>query len=295
MNDKGLGYIIITCILCAIVLFFGYSIWIFSFPKETRYCKISRISNLKIDDPVVVNGKTVGRIKNINSNVGDVLVTLEIRERITIHQGYTVFNNDKGILGDQSIVIQTGDPGNALVNIHDTLAGTFHPGISDVLGSAWKLKELALSYKKTAEEMLSGSEAKESFIAAFSAVIGEIEAFSRKLYDAALVLDAEVSPRIDTLKSFTSNAQEFIGEISAVIPENIATVDKQLEALSTYIGKLDAIVTSLTTIVIKIKNNDLIQKDQVSTLLGQLHEIKKIIRDIQVGAFKLRIKIKGGF
>jgi ABC-type transporter Mla subunit MlaD len=253
------------------------------------------MSNLKIDDPVVVNGKTVGKIKNINNNERDVLITMEIRERITLHKGYTVFNTDKGILGDQSIVIQTGDPKNAPVNVHDTLAGTFHPGISDVLGSAWKLKDLAVMYKKKAEEMLLGSEEKESFISAFSAVISEIETFSRKLYDAALVLDAGVSPGIDTLKSFTGNAQEFIREISAVIPEEITTVEKQVETVSTYIGKLDAIVTSLTDIVLKIKNSELIEKEQISSLLVQLNEIKKIIRDIQVGAFKLRLTIKAGF
>jgi len=295
MSDKSLGYIIIALIACGIMLFFGYSIWMFSSPKETRYCRISRISNLKIDDPVVVNGKTVGKITNISSSNNAVLVTMEIHDRFPVHQGYTVFNADKGILGDQSIVIQTGDPGNALISEQDTLTATFYPGISDVLGSAWKLKELALSYRKTAEEMLSGSTGKESFVATFAAVVAEIETFSRKLHGAALQLDADVSPQIDSLKSFTANAQKFVDEIAAVAPEEIATIEKQLETVSAYTGKLDGIVTSLTDIVLKIKQHELIQNEHITGLLEQLREIRKILNDIQQGAFKLKLQIKAGF
>lgn len=295
MNDKRLGYIILTLTLLIIITILIYSFMILAFPKETRIVSFGRISNLEIDDQVEIKGKTVGRVKNIAKGSLNVLVTVELNETVNLHTGYRVYSFDKGILGDRRIVIEQGDTNGPLIDKGDTLDGIFYPGISDVLGHAWKLKDFFITFKKNAGVLLSGSEEKPPFIAAFMSVISEIDTISSKLYNAALLLDSELATGIDTLKSIITAANTFIQEVKEVVPEKITTVEKQVETIANFIDKLDTIVNTLADIVTRIKNNELLHVDHITKLLKQLKEIQNLIGELQAGTARLKLKIKLGF
>lgn len=295
MNDKKLGYIILALIVITVLSLLIYSIRILAFPEETRIISFNRISNLRIDDPIKIKGNTVGRIKDIADDDYKVLVTIELIEPVNFHKGYIIYSTDKGILGDRVIIVDPGDKNGQLINKNDTLEGTFYPGISDVLGHAWKLKDLIIEFKTTAGTLLSGTEEKPSLIATFSKVISAVDTFSKKLYNAALFLNSEFAVNIDTLYSFSASANEFIQEVKEVIPEKITTVEQQLKTISNFIDKLEKIVDLLTEMVTRIENNELLHVDHLTKLLNQLKEIQNFLEELQAGTVQLKLKLKAGF
>jgi len=299
MNDKRLGYIILALTLLVITAIVVYSFRVLAFVEDTRVLSFKRISNLRIDDPVEIKGKTVGRVKNIESdtlsNPMKVCVTVELKEAVTIHKGYKIYSFDKGILGDRRIVIETGNTTDPLIDSKDTLDGIFYPGISDVLGHAWKLKDFFITFKSNAGALLSGTEEKPSFIESFSSIIFEIDTISSKLYNAALLLNSELATGIDTLNSVIAAADSFVQEVKQVVPKSVTSVEKQIETLSNFIGKLDTMVNTLTDIVTRIKNNELLYVDHITKLLDQLKEIQNLLEEIQAGTARLRLRIKLGF
>ncbi len=295
MNDRSFGYIILIFISVSILGLLGYSIWVLAFPKETRIITFSKISNLRIDDPVKIKGVTVATIKSITRDEKDVLVTIKAYESLEIHEGYEIYSSDKGILGERVIIIKNGDQNNAPVDKNDTLTGTFHRGVSDALGSTWKLKDFIASFKNNAGLLLSGSEEKPSFVSTFSNVIAEIDSFSNKLYNTATFLDAELTVKIDDLNEITGAARKISQEISTTVPGKIETLEEQLETITKFIDKLDPVVNTLTDVVIKIKDNKLIQNDYISSLVEQLKELQELIEIIQDGTARLKLQIKLGF
>ena len=295
MNDRGLGYFILALTLVIIVTILVYSFRVLAFPKETRIISFSRISNLETDDQVEIKGKIVGRVKNIASDTLKVLVTVELNETINVHTGYRIHSFDKGILGDRRIVIEPGNADSSLINKNDTLDGIFYPGISDVLGHAWKLKDFFITFKNNAGILLSGSKEKPSFIESFTSVIFEIDTISSKLYNAARILDSELGTGIDTLNSVITATNTFVQEVKGAIPEKITSVEKQVETLTNFLGELDTIVNTLTDIVTRIKNNELLHVDHISKLLKQLKEIQGLLEELQAGTARLKLRIKLGF
>ena len=295
MNDKKLGYIILAIIAITVLSLLIYSIHLLAFPKVTRIISFSRISNLRIEDPIKIKGNTVGRIKDIASDDYRVLVTIELIEPINFHDGYMIYSTDKGILGDRVIIVDPGDINGQLINKNDTLEGHFHEGISDVLGHAWKLKDLFIEFKTTAGNLLSGTEEKPSLIATFSNVISAVDSFSNKLYNAALFLSSEFEGNIDTLYTVSASAIEFIADVKKVIPERITTVEQQLKTISNFIDKLEKIVDMLTGIVTNIEDNELMHVDHITGLLTQLEEVQNLLEDLQAGTVQLKLRLKAGF
>ena len=311
MNDKRLGYIILALALIVIITILVYSFRTLAFPKETRVLSFKRISNLRVDDQVEVKGKIVGRVKNIalveikgkpvekvkntNKDTMKVLVTVELNETVNLYKGYRIYSFDKGILGERRIVIEPGNTDSPLINKVDTLDGIFYPGISDVLGHAWKLKDFFITFKNNAGALLSGSEEKPSFIASFTSIIFEIDTISSKLYNAARFLDFELGTSIDTLNSVITATNTFVQEVKGAIPEKITSVEKQVETIANFLGELDTIVNTLTDIVTRIKNNELLPVDHITKLLKQLKEIQELLEELQAGTARLKLRVKLGF
>lgn len=295
MSDKRLGYLILTIALLIIAVILVYSLRILAFPKEKRVISFDRISNLRIDDPVEIMGKTVGRIKNVTGENRNVFVTVEFNETVTIYSNYRIYTYDKGIVGDRRLVIEPGHISSPIIDKSDTLNGIFYLGISDVLGHAWKLKDFFTAFKDNAAVLLSGTEEKPSFITSFTSVISEIDTISSRLYNAAVFLDSELTHGIDTLNSVITAAASFIEEVKRIAPEKINSVEKKIETISNFIGKLDTAVTTLTDIVIRIKNNELLHVDHITKILQQLKVIQGLIEELQTGTARLKLRLKLGF
>ncbi len=295
MNDKRFGYVILLFLFAAFLSILGYVLWVLAFPKETRIISFDRISNLRVDDPMKVKGVTVATITDISGKGERVPVTVKFDEPFTIYKGYTIYSSDKGILGDRIIILQNGDSNNPVIPKKDTLIGTFNLGVSEALGRAWRLKDLIVSFKEDASIFLSGSQEKPSFVSTFASIISEIDSFSLRLHSAAAFLNSEVGVKVDTLQRILAEAKNISDQIEGIVPGKIKALDNQLDTIITYVDKLNPIIHSLTDIVEKIKDNKLIQDNDISRLVAQLKDLQKLISIIQEGTARLKLRIKLGF
>lgn len=295
MNDKSFGYIILVFLGIFITSLVGYGISVILFPAQTIMVSFDRISNLRVDDPVKVKGVTIGNISNLTLDDARAIVAIRTLKPVTIYQGYKIYTTDKGILGDRIIVLENGDETNPPVDLKDTLPGIFYPGVSDALGSTYKLKELALTFKQTAHVLLSGSEGKPSLVSAIQKVLSQIDTFTLQLNTFALTLNAELPVLLDTLKTVSHSAQKMSDDIGNTLTEKLPTLAEQVDALAEYAGKLDSLVAKLSEIIGLIEKNKLMTDDYITPVTKQLSDIRDIIAMILDGTLKLRLLLKAGF
>jgi phospholipid/cholesterol/gamma-HCH transport system substrate-binding protein len=290
MSDKKIGYIVLILLFCTTVSVLGYAFWIFSFPKELRIIKIDRIGNLKIEDPVKINGVIVGEIKKINRFYSSVLLTIEASEPINIYRNYIIYAFDKGIMGDRMLTIEPGDSDFPLMGSQDTLIATFIPGISEALGKAWKLKQLIHIFKKNAELLLSGKERDVSFVFKFKKIVSSLDTYSIKLLKIASFLNNELSSGIDSLNKFTKTARQLSHNTAVKIPEKINIFEKEIDNVNNFVLKLDNLVDNLTGFVMEIETSQYMRSDQLEYINKDLREIKDMINYIRSGTvyFKQR-------
>ncbi len=295
IHNRILGYILLGLLSCITLSILVYAIWIIAFPKDTRIISFNRVSNLKIEDPVKIKGVTIGKVKYITKTFNKVLVTFEIIKPLTIYKGYTIFSADRGIMGDRVIVIINGNENNPFVNKNDTLNGIFYSGVSDVIGSAWKLKELADSFKKTLEFVLHGNAHRNSFILQFSTVITSLDTFTNKLYYIAKFLDTELPENMKSINKFSTATKKYSESLKSSVMNNINAFTTQINSLEILLDKLEKYVNALGDIIVNIEKNKLIHSDHINKLNTQLKEFRDAMDKIRIDALKLKLRISLGF
>jgi ABC-type transporter Mla subunit MlaD len=295
MNERKFGYIILGLALCVILSIIGYSIKIVFFPKETRTIVFSRITNLSIDDPVKIRGKNIGKIVSIKQGTqekGDnIYVTFAVLEPFTVYSDYYIYSADKGLMGDRVIKILPGSNTDSIINSTDTLSGKWTPSVSDALGSAWKLQDKIISLKTGAGVLLSGTPEKAPFVTLFSKFISDVDSFCNSLQNTVEILKVKLPAKIDTLHSIVTSVKRISGKMSTAVPTHIHSIEEQAKAISDFINKFDKQSSSLSTIVEKIKSNELIKKDHISPLNDQINDIQDLLDEIKTGLVTFRAKI----
>ena len=86
-----------------------------------------------------------------------------------------------------------------------------------------------------------------------------------------------------------------VQKVKGAVPEKITSVEKQVETVANFLDELNTIVNTLTDIVTRIKNNELLHVDHITKLLKQFKEIQELLEELQAGTARLRLRIKLGF
>ena len=237
-----------------------------------------------------MSGVTVGVIRDVKLDNERVLVQLEFFKPLRLFSNYSlratdtvITTADKGILGDRIIHLWPGDSTKTEVPSTDTLHGVYYKGISEVVGQAWRLRELIRSYREIADEFLNGTENEKSFVKKYYAVLESIDSTTLWLVDQTVAMSAGVSGTVDDLGALTDSISEVSRVLNKEVPPAlqttrrvIHTTDSILTAVSPAITTLDSITTALSTSPL-FKNDPRI--DKMREGVGKLKSIVSFMKN----------------
>lgn len=292
MNDKNLGYIILLILGLVILITAGYIIDIVLFPDTKRIFVLDQIGSLQIDDPLKIQGITAGKISSISRDNKNVYLTVDIKDHLDIYANYTVKTAEKGVLGERYLILEPGDSSAPLLEAGDTLYSVFTPGISEIMGHAWKLENVMKIIVSKANEILNGTEENPSFVDQFNTIFILSDSLIREMYTATRILNRELRGQIDTLDVTVAQTEGMIRTLAAAGPELVANFEEQVEAITEFVEKLKKMVNMLSEIESRMEDKEnILWSDKLKLLKNKLDEMGSLIEELNKKASRLRLRI----
>ncbi|MBD3314854.1 MAG: MCE family protein [Chitinivibrionales bacterium] len=292
MDDRTIGYPILAALIAVLVGTWLYVAHIINASPTYRVIRFDRIGNLRIDDPVKVQGITVGEVASISPSNGKVAVRVRAFQPFDVHRGYIINNVDRGLMGDRMISIEPGDPSRPTVPIADTLNGAFHPGISEWVGRAWKLRGAVDSLSRASMLLMVGTEDQPAFKDRFQRVVEGVEVVTDRLLAFAVAGHRDLTWRLDTLSSFVNATGTVVNAAAALGPEYINNISEGISKLEAFVAELEQVLTGLAALTEKLGSEEsLLWSKRLGDLTESIKDIRMLIRDIGDGATKLKLRI----
>lgn len=219
--DRTTGYLILILLVTVTILILSYGTYLIFKAKEIRYAKIDQISSLRLSDPVKFNGMDIGRVSKITKVNQKIIVQFKVTIPFDLHEGYYMRTGDIGIMGDRTIHISQGDTNLPLVDKKDTLHIEFTPGMSHLLGQAYKLPEMVSNWKKAVHQILRGTDDKKSVVYTLKKVGAELDTAVVYLYGAMKSISNDDYNLIDTLNKVATETIRISGNIEKSLKKEL--------------------------------------------------------------------------
>jgi hypothetical protein len=293
MSDRKLGYAIISLFLAMLCVALAYCIYPLLSPPHTRVLAFDKIGNLRIDDQVRVKGTFSGTVKKITWTKEKVLITIQTKQPLTIHEGYSAVSMDAGVMGDRMLMIDNGPPKAPVINATDTLNGTFVLGISEAVGYTWRLQEVVDSLKDMTTLLLHGDRRHVSLVTQTKGVIKTVDSLSRYVLRFASGVEDDISAGLDSIDNFINQTSALSQAVAVSAPEYLSMLDKQLAKAGRFVATLDTAIEVLgkKTAGMTSKDNILWQND-IERLTGDLVKAQKTVANIQKEMLKFKTYLR---
>jgi ABC-type transporter Mla subunit MlaD len=108
MNDRILGYLLISLILAFLSVPTSLIIWKTAHPLPTRTIEfepVKSVNFLNIQDPVMVHGREIGQVRSIENKNRKLFLKIETRNDLIIFRNYKIAILSKGVMGDRYLDI----------------------------------------------------------------------------------------------------------------------------------------------------------------------------------------------
>lgn len=293
MLDRKLGYAILCIIFIIISVSITFVIISLFSPGETRIIAFDRIGNLRLEDPIKIKGSPAGTVKKIILKKDSVLVVVNSKKHLAIHKGYSIANMDEGIMGDRILQVDCGDTTAPLINVGDTLTGTFYPGVSEVLGYAWMLHDIVDTLVTISGVLLHGTSSKKSLIAQTESVIFTVDSLSRIALKVTRKINAVTSSRLDSIEAIVKHTSRVARIFTAAAPEYIDNINDRLRTVSGLLTAIDTTADNLRQLTINMQKPDgVLFGDDVENIRKKLVELQNILATIQKRLLQFKIYLR---
>jgi phospholipid/cholesterol/gamma-HCH transport system substrate-binding protein len=291
--------IVITVAIAVVfmaVMFAGDIEKMFS-PKVTIYAKFSDVKGLRKGSPVWFSGVEIGSVKKIGFTIErSILVEMTLSQDSLryLKKNSVADILTLGLLGDKYIELTPGTPDESGLQPGDTIIGTSHVEIQDVVETGQKSIASFSEFINTLEEVLSKIESGEGTVSKFikdpsiydnlknaSAELTDLirkvkegsGTVSKLLYEDELYRNVSASAR--KLKEFSSELAESNGTIHGLIRDD--TMYRNFTAASARLDRLlERIEKGEGTIGDLMKDQEMAME-----LKSTLHEMRSLIKDIR--------------
>jgi len=292
LSDRRLGYSILFILMCIILGCVGYAIHLAKNPQAIRVIAFDEIGNLKIDDPVSLKGIGVGAVGDIKLRPHKVLVFIRTRTILILHRGYKIDSKDIGIMGDCALSIEDGDPAAPPVPGDDTLAGTFHPGVSEAVGMAWKLHGIIDSFSRVSARLLNGAGGHPSLVSQVNWFAAGVDSASLKLLTIVSAASGDLSRQLDSLGALINNVGLFSRSASEAAPRYLSDMERVMAALEISLGKLETLTAKTLDVITAIDTSALgTGKDRITPLKKNIDVLHKAILQLKDRLLQVKVHL----
>lgn len=290
MINRRLGYLVLLFMAVAGIALGAYLVREITHPANLRVVAFSSAGNLNIEDPVKMLGLEVGQVADMKS-VGDAaLITLRFYQDLPIHVGYSIRTVDKGILGERMITLDPGNSSLPRVAATDTLHGHFQPGISELVGQAWKLKAKITEFRAISTNLLNGADSTDSFVERFETIVDQTETFTRQIAGITGAVHATLGGQMQSLESMIITAEDLISTSAALTPEYIATIEEQITKVFSTLSSLQKLSADMQNVIAALQSKDSpLMGEKAATLQQSMQKLITLSRQLRQHGFNLKI------
>ena len=227
-KEFKIGFLVL---IAGVILYVGFNflkgVDFFS-PVKTYYIEYSNIDGLTVSNPVVINGMTVGRVKELQLIPGKntkIIVTIDVDDQIKINNHSTATLVSSDFLGGKMIVLQINE-GSQNIESGGTIQGAAERSLTEELTERAKPVLDNLDTTITNFKTLMDPTDKES-----------IKASIRNIESSTVVLN----------RMMLSNERTF-NELGADLKTIVASIGETEKKLNPILEKMNVFADSLNTL-----------------------------------------------
>jgi hypothetical protein len=296
MSDRTLGYGVIFFLVIFLlipVIYLSNKMFRPVYHRTVVFDKVNTLSFLHLDDPVRVRGIETGKVRTISWKDNKTYVTIETDKQLSLHQGYRIFAEDKGLMGDRYVSINPGHPSALPVDPKALLDGIFLIGPTEAIARLNNLTALVDSTSALIALVQHGSSSKQSLPDRFNEVMRHFDSVAVSLTRILIKSERAVAGNADTIASMLEKTGRYSEALSVSIPERIVDVHMVIGKIEKVLIAADSFVASSGTLVGRFGQMDSIALlDDFKTLKTQLAVLRDGLNDLRKQGLLLPIRIR---
>ena len=256
----------LLAVVAGVILYFGFNFLkgseILSDENE-YYALYDNVDGLTVSNAVMLNGLSVGRVKDIRilqERNNQLLVTLSVGNDLKLPTTTVAALADGGLLGGKTINLLV-EPGSTLLNDRDTLRSMSEKGLQALI------QERALPVLKTAD----------SLMITLRYVVGRFDSTAYVVNRMLRTADATLGTVGGTVKTVDATVQENranLAEVMANANRLSASLVETEQELKPLLGKANSVMDSLRVISLS---------QAVTRANATLASLQGTLADIQAG------------
>jgi phospholipid/cholesterol/gamma-HCH transport system substrate-binding protein len=296
MNDRLLGYIVISALLLFLILPVSFLIWKTVLPLHfylIEFSPINSISFVNFQDPVYVKGVEVGRVRSVVNANEKVYTTIETKEKLSFYNDYMISVIPKGIMGDRYLEIEPGTSASGLLS-KDTLQGTFFIGPAEAIGYVDILRTKINQLSELMERLKNGTIENKSLIIAFWQSMETFDSLSSSISVITGTLQNVAEQKLDSIVGFFKESADATMKVSELLPSFLQKVEILIVQSNQLVNQLKSISDRSIGATDKLQNPDLIiWSKKLKILQNELKKAVQVIDELEVEGLKVPIRLSG--
>jgi phospholipid/cholesterol/gamma-HCH transport system substrate-binding protein len=296
MNDRLLGYIVISALFLFLILPVSFLIWKTVLPLHSyliEFSPINSISFVNFQDPVYVKGVEVGRVRSVVNANEKVYTTIETKEKLSFYNDYMISVIPKGIMGDRYLEIEPGTSASGLLS-KDTLQGTFFIGPAEAIGYVDILRSKINQLSELMERLKNGTIENKSLIMAFWQSMETFDSLSSSISVITGTLQNVAEQKLDSIVGFFKESADATMKVSELLPSFLQKVEILIVQSNQLVNQLKSISDRSIGATDKLQNPDLIiWSKKLKILQNELKKAVQVIDELEVEGLKVPIRLSG--
>jgi len=296
MNDRLLGYIVISALFLFLILPVSFLIWKTVLPLHSyliEFSPINSISFVNFQDPVYVKGVEVGRVRSVVNANEKVYTTIETKEKLSIYNDYMISVIPKGIMGDRYLEIEPGTSASGLLS-KDTLQGTFFIGPAEAIGYVDILRSKINQLSELMERLKNGTIENKSLIISFWQSMETFDSLSSSISVITGTLQNVAEQKLDSIVGFFKESADATMKVSELLPSFLQKVEILIVHSNQLVNQLKSISDRSIGAADKLQNPDLIiWSEKLKILQNELKKAVQVIDELEVEGLKVPIRLSG--
>lgn len=248
---RRLGWL--TCgVISLLALALSFRLWLdVHRGSELVKVRFNNVGTLIRQDPVSMNGVTIGWVRDITYTGDAALVTLEFFKRLDIPKDSRIVNFNHSLMGARMIFIDVGSS-HEKMEVSEVQQGVFDEGIAEMLYKSDILIQLVKTYQNLFHQMLHGDVSQASLIGLYRdkwlPLAGKFDTLTGQISEwqtVAIRLANEGHKDLAAVHNTIDSAKPMLRSIEQTTNQLINTTENQLNSLDSLLIQVKAMQAEL--------------------------------------------------
>ncbi|MBN1127352.1 MAG: MCE family protein [Chitinispirillaceae bacterium] len=296
MSDRNLGFAVIVFLIIFLLVpaaFLSNKIFKTVYQRTVVFEKVSSLSFLRIEDPVKVRGTDAGIVRSISWKGHQTFVVIESDHEIAFYEGYRIFAEDKGLMGDRYVSINPGDAKARPIGKKELLKGIFLMGPTEAVSHISRLEELVDTVAAIIKRLTLGTPSKKPLSATWGELLRAVDSTTYSLSVLLKKTDRELKRRADSISMVIEQTADLAARLHSTVPASVETIETALARVKKILVRADMLVCSSDTLASRFKGaNALPLLKEMQQLEHQLEVLRTVLNELQKQGLDLPIRIR---